>query len=656
MSRRSLYMLFKNSNKRKVDEKLLEMEKNIREITKCPNKQFRTLTKNLRHFKSDLKKRWSSANNTESRFLTKHEGWLDSLITIKSWSAMTLSKQGRPNKSFQDLTDRSKRRKTKELRELVPVQELTYAASVSQRKSGNVEASKIIKETTASPTRAKKLKKVLFGAQKVNFNKHSPSEALSLFVECDMTKRAYEILHESNKNIYPCYSRIKEAKKECYPRNESMRVTETCAEIRLQDLLDHTASRLCKYLEEVFETFSPEELLSMELITKWGCDGSQQTQFQQSFQDHSGDDSNIFQSSLVPVRLQINIEDQKKIVWQNPTPSSPRFCRPIRIRFLHETADITKDEIKYIEDQVKQLTKTELTNSNGHAMYVLHTLVPTMVDAKVCNAATNTTSTMRCYICGQTSKDFNNFKITKTENPEALRFGISILHARIRLFETLLHIAYKLPIKKWQARSLNEKNIVKETKQKIQKYFKEKTGLKIDVPKAGFGNSNSGNTSRRFFGDPKTAAEITGIDIRLILKLRVILEAISSGYEINESKFANFASETAELYVKLYGWHPMTPTLHKILIHGSTIIKHALLPIGQLSEEAAEARNKHFRSYRLHYTRKFSREICNKDVLNRLLLTSDPFLSCGRKRQTLRSSQSFLPETIELFQSVNLEN
>ena len=71
----------------------------------------------------------------------------------------------------------------------------------------------------------------------------------------------------------------------------------------------------------------------------------------------------------------------------------------------------------------------------------------------------------------------------------------------------------------------------------------------------------------------------------------------------------------------------MTPTLHKILIHSSTVIKHALLPIGQLSEEASEARNKHFRLYRQKYARKFSREACNRDVINRLLLTSDPLLA-----------------------------
>ena len=49
----------------------------------------------------------------------------------------------------------------------------------------------------------------------------------------------------------------------------------------------------------------------------------------------------------------------------------------------------------------------------------------------------------------------------------------------------------------------------------------------------------------------------------------------------------------------------MTPTMHKILIHGAIVIENALLPIGQLSEEAAEASNKYFRLYRQNFARKF---------------------------------------------------
>ena len=175
------------------------------------------------------------------------------------------------------------------------------------------------------------------------------------------------------------------------------------------------------------------------------------------------------------------------------------------------------------------------------------------------------------------------------------------------------------------------------------------------MPKAGFGNSNSGNTSRRFFADPDLAAEITGINKDFIVKLKIILEAMSSGHKINERKFEEFCKDTARMYVQLYGWHPMTPTLHKILVHGSTVIKYAILPIGQLSEEAAEARNKHFRSYRHDFARKFSRTQCNQDVLNRLRLTSDSLLSSNHQRKRSKS-QPFLTETIELFEPEEPDN
>lgn len=172
--------------------------------------------------------------------------------------------------------------------------------------------------------------------------------------------------------------------------------------------------------------------------------------------------------------------------------------------------------------------------------------------------------------------------------------------------------------------------MVKETNLKIQGEFKTKMGLLVDAPTAGFGNGNDGNTSGRFFMDPDLSAQITGVDPRLIYRLKVILEVISSGYKINTEKFDSYCINTAILYVELYSWHPMTSTLHKILLHGSTVIDKAWLPIETRSEEAAEARNKHFRLYRQNYARKFSGEARNLNVINRLSLSSDPLLTGTR--------------------------
>lgn len=118
---------------------------------------------------------------------------------------------------------------------------------------------------------------------------------------------------------------------------------------------------------------------------------------------------------------------------------------------------------------------------------------------------------------------------------------------------------------------------MKQREKKIQEEFRSKMGLIVDVPKPGFGNTNNGNTSRRFFMDPALSAQITDVDVQIIVRFKIILEAISSGHKIDTKKFEAYAMDTAKLYVQLYSWHPMTPTVHKILIHGPVVIRNALL-------------------------------------------------------------------------------
>lgn len=86
-----------------------------------------------------------------------------------------------------------------------------------------------------------------------------------------------------------------------------------------------------------------------------------------------------------------------------------------------------------------------------------------------------------------------------------------MLHARIRILVSILHLAYKLKVKKYRKRkSKEEKELEHHAKREILKRFRVETGQIIDMPKSNFGNTNDGNTSRRFFENPKLASEITG--------------------------------------------------------------------------------------------------------------------------------------------------
>lgn len=71
-----------------------------------------------------------------------------------------------------------------------------------------------------------------------------------------------------------------------------------------------------------------------------------------------------------------------------------------------------------------------------------------IIDRKICNAVIQTYSTQRCYLCGLTLKNFNNINLVlEADIDEATsKFGLSTLHACF--LENLLHLSYKLPIKK----------------------------------------------------------------------------------------------------------------------------------------------------------------------------------------------------------------
>lgn len=157
-------------------------------------------------------------------------------------------------------------------------------------------------------------------------------------------------------------------------------------------------------------------------------------------------------------------------------------------------------------------------------------------------------------------------------------------------------------------------------------------GLIVDKPKSGgSGTSNNGNTAREFFNNSGLSAQITGLDRDLIERCATILQALNSGYNINVAKFNTFALDVAKELTTTYSWYYLPATVHKILIHGPAIIEYALVSIGELSEEAAESRNKDIKKFRLQHTRKMSRVATNEDLFNRLLLTSDPFITGQRK-------------------------
>lgn len=121
---------------------------------------------------------------------------------------------------------------------------------------------------------------------------------------------------------------------------------------------------------------------------------------------------------------------------------------------------------KYIQAQVDSLHISSI-HVTDRLCTLHHQLHLTMLDGKACNYVTI---------------------FMKTIHLEPLKYGLSTLHMWIRIFECLLHIAYKLDIGYSRARGGTEKEKVEQRKKNIQLLFKEKIHMNVDVVQ-GFGTS-----------------------------------------------------------------------------------------------------------------------------------------------------------------------
>ncbi|KAL4096814.1 hypothetical protein QTP88_021697 [Uroleucon formosanum] len=417
------------------------------------------LNKKILAYTTTLNRKWLAVNRTASTFISKYEGWLDTKFDLPKKGKKAVDLRGRPSKPFSDLSERAKIRKVKPLVETISTDRLLWATRVSLFKEGKHAAADLLKQSTEySPSRPAKIRTTFRESLvKDKIISYTVDEALAHMVNCRMTKNVYHQtrlgLKEHGVNVYPSYDRIREAKKLCYP--EGIEIYEFGASIPLQSLLDHTVRRVFQTfdLPEDFNFFEKYE--NAEFIFKWGCDGSSgQTEYHQSFNQNThfilnepqsnsdGDndsddceqnritDANVFLFSCVPLRLTFGITDSTNdIIWKNLTPSSTRYCRPIKFLYKKETKYNTCKEVEAIEDEIKSLVPIEIM-INNISVPIHCKLVMTMVDGKVINNLTDTSS-QRCFICKCGPKDMNDLKNIQQFkiNENNLKYGLSTLHA-----------------------------------------------------------------------------------------------------------------------------------------------------------------------------------------------------------------------------------
>lgn len=84
--------------------------------------------------------------------------------------------------------------------------------------------------------------------------------------------------------------------------------------------------------------------------------------------------------------------------------------------------------------------------------------------------------------------------------------------------------------------------------------------------------------------------------------------------------------------ILLHQWYSVLPTVHEVLFHSSQVIAHAILPTGQLKQEAQEARNRDVKRLRQYNWRKLSRIENIEDIFHGLPVSSKAYISTLKKK------------------------
>lgn len=182
---------------------------------------------------SEIAKKWQDCRRTKKLFLSKHAQWLDThhfqlpstdTAAVEDVEAVgpenlpSTSTAGRPALSFHEGGERTKRRKTQELREKYSSSELAFATKMRFRSEGKADAAKLLHEAMeTTPTRPSRMREAWLQSGSNIIKPYSPDEALALFIDTRLTKSQYIKIRvqakSRNANIYPSYQHIVAAKK-----------------------------------------------------------------------------------------------------------------------------------------------------------------------------------------------------------------------------------------------------------------------------------------------------------------------------------------------------------------------------------------------------------------------------------------------------------
>ena len=91
-------------------------------------------------------------------------------------------------------------------------------------------------------------------------------DALALLVNAKLSRHQYNLIRKSDPERFPSYTLLQLEKMKCYPNSESIKITSTSADVKLQALLDHTVERLLTVQETVLNILEDKDLENLCLV------------------------------------------------------------------------------------------------------------------------------------------------------------------------------------------------------------------------------------------------------------------------------------------------------------------------------------------------------------------------------------------------------
>ena len=638
----------------------------------------------LGNFLKAAERKWNSAGNHSLHMEKKHGSWLDQTAIIpapaittpkttpkkKKMAEAAMPKKPTPRKDFSDLSKSQKDRSTAELRASHDSDKLLHAAKSVLKRDGKADVAAVIDDATTSPSRATKLRRLSGIAGSLEKTPRKPlsmptkmtgDECLAHLFYTGMSKEAYvstRLLSKSHgADIWASYNELIEAKNRCRPAD--IHYEEMSVIVPLVERLRHNDNRFIELfdanIKEHLQDIEDGGTLLIEVEGKIGFDGSTGNAiYNQKFNLENRDktEESLLSTCYVPLQYRTSKGD---IIFTNPVPQGATFCQPVRLEYKKETPAASKEIDAWIDSEMAALAFSPISIQIGSkTIEFRHIVRRTMMDGKAKSAVTDTTSCLRCFLCGATPKAFNdidNLIANFPTNEELLVYGsICDFHAWCRSFDAINSLSDKLPLKKWRVTKKEEKDIVEGRKKNRQKKYKEEMSLDVDVPRSGgAGNSNTGNVARRAFQDEEAFARITEVDQGLIHNIHTLLICINADAPIDLNKFKAKGYSTARQWAELYGWYNMPVTMHQLFFHAWESLKLSSLPMSFFTEQSLESCNKFFKSDREHHTRKDSRLHTIQDQFHRQSDKSDLAIALklhGKRRQ--KPSETLPQDVLDL--------